>query len=503
MLFNSYYFIIVFLPLSLIGYHFAGMIGATAAAAWLTLCSLSFYALWNLNFVPLLLLSIAFNFALGQVLLHPEKNHGLSPGTWLAVGVIGNLLPLVYFKYLGAMTAFFTAADSWSAASLYLILPLGISFFTFTQIGYLVDCHQGQGKDLDIIRYALFVSFFPHLAAGPLLHVREIAPQLLQPSTYRLKSENLAFGATYFVLGLSKKIMLADPLARFVGLSFAHPEASAFLSSWLGVIAFTFQLYFDFSGYSDMAVGLAAMFGVKFPLNFDSPFKAKSIIDFWQRWHMTLTRYLTLLLYNPIGLWVTRRRIAKGLPLFRRNSATFGAFSSTVAAPMFLTMTLAGVWHGAGLQFLVFGALHAGYLTINHAWQVFGPSFRSTTAAAKSASGAAGLLLTFGAVLIANVFFRASSIDDALLLFKSMLGLNGLTSPLDAAAPSNFEFAFCFFIVWALPNTQQIMRAFGTPTELERPARPLPLACSCVAGALLACDLLLLQDSRVFLYFQF
>ncbi len=504
MLFSTYCFILVFLPLSLIGYHFAGRIGATAAAAWLTLCSLGFYAIWNLNFVPLLLTSIVINFAIGQILLHPERRGVLSPRIWLAIGVVGNLLPLVYFKYLGAIVSFVAGADAWSAASLYLILPLGISFFTFTQIGYLVDCHQGQGKELDIVRYALFVSFFPHLAAGPLLHVREIAPQLLQLSTYRLRSENLAYGATYFVLGLSKKIMLADPLASFVGLSFTHPDASAFLSSWLATIAFSFQLYFDFSGYSDMAIGLAAMFGMKFPLNFDSPHKAACVIDFWRRWHMTLTRYLTLLLYNPIGLWITRHRLEKGLPLFRRGSATLGAFLSTVAAPIFLTMTLAGVWHGAGLQFLVFGLLHASYLTINHAWQVFGPPPRSTTPRISAAAiNAAGVVVTFVAILVANVFFRASSIADATLLLRSMLGLKGFLSPLDAMAPSNLEFAACFIIVWGLPNSEQIMQKFLASAESERPARPRRLAWSYAAGTLLACDLLMLQDSRVFLYFQF
>ena len=505
MLFNSYHFILGFLPLSLVGYHFAGRVGATAAAIWLTLCSLGFYAIWNLNFVPLLLMSIILNFAIGQILLHPERERLVfAPRTWLAIGVVGNLLPLVYFKYLGAILSFFVAADAWSSASLYLILPLGISFFTFTQIGYLVDCHQGQAKDLDIARYALFVSFFPHLAAGPLLHVREIGPQLQQPSTYRLSWENLAYGATYFVLGLSKKIMLADPLASFVGLTFTHPDASAFLSSWLAIIAFSFQLYFDFSGYSDMAIGLAAMFGVKFPLNFDSPYKAKDVIEFWQRWHMTLTRYLTLLLYNPIGLWITRRRLERGLPLFRRSSTTLGAFLSSVAAPTFLTMTLAGAWHGAGLQFLVFGLLHASYLTINHAWQVFGPSPRPTTPhAAKAAMNAAAVVLTFVAILVANVFFRASSIDDAMLLLRSMVGLNGFASPLDATAPSTLEFAARFIIVWTLPNSQQIMQKLLDSSQPERPAQPRRLAWSYAVGALLACDLLLLQDSRVFLYFQF
>ncbi|HMK90590.1 MAG TPA: MBOAT family O-acyltransferase [Methylocystis sp.] len=510
MVFNSYAFIFVFLPICLVGYHFATKLGPRTATAWLALASFAFYAHWTVAFIPMLVVSILCNFATGKYLLRIFKESDAQDrppprraSLILAIGVICNLAPLFYFKYLMAIEAFFAELRGLPSGDATVILPLGISFYTFTQIGYLIDCRQGEAKDLDLLRYALFVTFFPHLASGPLLHVREIAPQLLDSATFRLTAENLARGAVFFVIGLSKKVILADPLARQVGLGFSHPELFGTLSTWGYVLAYSMELYFDFSGYSDMAIGLAAMFGLKFPLNFNSPYKCSSIIDFWQRYHMTLTRYLTLLVYNPIALFVARRRQRRGLPPFRRGAADFRGFLEGVAAPTFVTMTLAGVWHGAGLQFFVFGLLHASYLTINQAWRAYGPkSWNAAPAPVRVAIVGAQVLATCLIVFIGNVFFRASSVVEAATILGGLVGLNGWASPEDVGmAPPYLDLAVRFFILWALPNTQQfaewLMKAAAAP-RLR-----LSYAASLAGGALLGCDLIMLQDSRVFLYFQF
>jgi alginate O-acetyltransferase complex protein AlgI len=511
MLFNSYAFICAFLPAVLLGYHLTSKFGPAAAAAWLVLSSLAFYAYWNVAFVPMLMLSIMFNFLLGRFLLSigdkpdgDEDGPSLRADIALAFGIICDLIPLLYFKYLTAIEGFFCNLVGIPGDDQSIILPLGISFYTFTQIGYLVDCRQGQAKDLDLIRYALFVSFFPHLAAGPLLHVREIAPQLLDRKVYALRADNLLFGALYFVIGLSKKVILADPLAREVALGFAHPTAFGTLSTWGYVLAYSMELYFDFSGYSDMAIGLAAMFGIKFPLNFNSPYKSRCIIDFWQRWHMTLTRYLTLLLYNPISLLVARRRQKRGLAPFRRGVVDMPAFLECVAWPTLVTMALAGIWHGAGLQFLVFGLCHAFYLTINQAWRAYGPRPREAApVGVKAAIVGSQVLVTYLAVLVGQVFFRADSTGDALTTLGGMLGFNGWATPDDAGLPLPYiDLAERFFIVWALPNSQTIMQWLSSHAAKASSLR-LNYATSLAAGLLLGCDMLMLPGSAVFLYFQF
>ena len=543
MLFASYNFLFVFLPAALLGYYLAAKAGANFAAAWLALCSLGFYACWNATFLILLLVSIGFNFMIGRLLLAPEReDDDRSRDRLLAIGVTGNLLPLFFFKYLGPLLSFgHSVALVSSRFDLKVILPLGISFFTFTQIGYLVDCHEGQEKNLDIIHYTAFVTFFPHLIAGPILHIREIGPQLLDPGTYRLRLSNLSTGLSFFIIGLSKKTLLADPLADVVGLGFTHPGDFRLFASWLYALAYSLQLYFDFSGYSDMAIGLAYMFGIRFPINFDSPYKSTSIIDFWQRWHITLTRYLTLLLYNPIALRITRRRMRKGLGVSRKDNAHPRAFASMVMAPTFFTMTLAGIWHGAGLQYLVWGLMHGCYLTVNHLWRVFGPQTSGQKRGRLQAAAmlVSKVLVTYLAVLAAQVMFRASSVRAGLQLLAGMIGLHGvdslpmpntlmvllkLTGPVYAfltqthhflvlsvedSLPPPASLALRFLIVWALPNSQEIMARFSpTLTNIRADAagkfswQPT-MAWAILLGALLALDLLSLQQTKVFLYFQF
>jgi alginate O-acetyltransferase complex protein AlgI len=442
MLFNSYTFLYVFLPIALVGYYGAAyLFGARAARIWLCLASFVFYGWWNPALVLLLVGSIVFNHSLSLLLVGDGSSSSLPQGKVLLAGVAANLLLLVYYKYLFPLFAFLHALG-WTAADCgSIILPLGISFFTFTQIGYLVDCRQGLVRDRSLLNYILFVTFFPHLIAGPILHHREIMPQFANDATYRWRVENIAIGMTLFTFGLVKKVMLADSIAPWAELGFANLQHITLVRAWSVALAYSMQLYFDFSGYSDMAVGLGIMFAIRLPMNFNSPYRSMSIIDFWQRWHMTLTRYLTLLVYNPLALWVTRHRQRAGFTMNRQAIAAPWGFASLIMFPTLITTLLAGIWHGAGLQFIVYGALHGVYLSVNHAWRIFFKPFAASASlrAAVLYSIVWRVLLTYGAVLSAEIVFRASSVTDAAVLMRGMLGLHGSEFPLPIA-PDMFHY---------------------------------------------------------------
>ena len=468
LLFNSYIFIFVFMPLALLAYYLLGRINHRAAELSLVVSSLIFYAWWNPPFVLILMGSIAFNYSISHWITRNE-GFDLRQSAILALGITANLAVLVYYKYLFALMGFL---DSIGVTSLMLnpvILPLGISFYTFTQIGYLVDCRQGMAKERGLLDYCLFVTFFPHLIAGPILHHREIMPQFVKSETYRFSRRNMAVGLTIFIIGLAKKVLIADSLSQVSGAGFDTPGTLGLIPAWLTALSFSLPIYFDFSGYSDMAIGLAYMFNVRFPLNFNSPYKARNIIDFWQRWHMTLTRYLTLYLYNPMALWVTRRRIARGAPILARDSKTVGGFVTMIAIPTLITIVLAGVWHGAGLTFLIFGLLHGLYLIVNHAWRIFAPARMRQDPENRLALAATVImqvLLTYLAALVAQVFFRAETVGDATALLAGMIGLHaggafsGWEYNFGSESQSILRIAAFFGMAWFLPNTQQIMAKF-------------------------------------------
>jgi alginate O-acetyltransferase complex protein AlgI len=505
MIFSSNPFIFAFLPFALIGYYSLEKLGRTSAAAWLVTISLFFYAYWNADYLPLLLGSIAWNFVLGSWLFGlDDSSRRLRLGVlWTAIA--GNLALLCYYKYLSTVIGFLSVhqvvPSNWESQ---VILPLGISFFTFTQIGYLMDSFDGKAKDRGFLSYVLFVTFFPHLIAGPILHNREIMPQFGDRKTFHFRIDNLAIGVAIFVFGIAKKVLLADPLGFIADAGFGAPSALGVSGAWVTALSYSLQLYFDFSGYSDMAIGLARMFGIIFPANFNSPYKATSIIDFWARWHITLTRYLTLYLFNPIAMNVSRRRVARGLSVSRKGTKNLPAFASMIVWPTFFTMGLAGIWHGAGFQFIVFGLLHATYLSINHAWRIFGPQHRLP-----SRWDIAGyLLITYAAVLMAQIFFRAASLSDAITILGAMSGLT------DASGNPGHTFIILrilvgFSICVALPNTQQIMRNYRPTLEQVAPSN-LPflqwrpsLHWGLITGALLLVSLLRMSDVSKFLYFQF
>jgi len=415
-LFNSYEFLFGFLPVCLAGFYLLARLGLLyACTSWLTLASLFFYGYWNPKYLFLLLASIVVNFYFGKAISRlRHEGQARASRQVLVIAVTANLATLAYFKYanffLESMRQF-TGLDIPLAG---IVLPLGISFFTFTQIAFLVDTNQGKASEPRFVPYALFVTYFPHLIAGPVLHHAEMMPQFGEKSTYRFQVENFAIGVAFFLVGLFKKVVLADEVQPFVGPVFeASPGYTlTMLEAWGGALAYTLQLYFDFSGYSDMAIGLSKMFNVDLPLNFNSPYKAASIIDFWRRWHMTLSRFLRDYLY--FGLGGNR----KG-PVRRH-------------ANLLITMLLGGLWHGAGWTFLIWGGVHGMLLVINHGWRHFRERWLGHDLERSSVAGhVAAVLVTFVCVVVAWVFFRATSLPAAFNVLRAMFGWNGFVFPVE------------------------------------------------------------------------
>jgi alginate O-acetyltransferase complex protein AlgI len=511
MLFNSFPFLFVFLPTVLIGFQLLGRLGRIAAIGWLSAASLFFYAYWNKAFLALLLGSIVFNFLCAQAIARRASSSRWRE-LFLWAGVSGNLGLLCYYKYWFPLL---NTLGSLGQPEYYfgtVMLPLGISFFTLTQIGYLVDLQQGEAKLLSFLDHVFFVAFFPHLIAGPILHHREFMPQITKVREYRLNWEDVAVGSTWFVMGLFKKVVIADQIAASADLLFASPSGRPLLTVWCGVLSYAVQLYFDFSGYSDMAIGLARMFSLRFPMNFNSPYKAKSIIEFWQRWHMTLTNFLMLYVYNPMALAINRRRLAAGESIGRKAVTTAEGFLRIICLPTLVTMVIAGIWHGAGRQFLAFGLLHGIFICINHAWRTFGPSWR--IAFGNTRLGAASsVILTFLAVVSAQIFFRADSVQDAYAVVYGAIGVNGIGQVPHAVSDLEPWAALCvlFAQIWWMPNTQQVLGQHSGEEIVQKSGpdatwllrwQPSWSWSLLVGGALFASFVLLKPASR-FLYFQF
>ncbi len=340
MLFNSYVFIFAFLPVALLVFYRLGKVSRRLAALWLVAASLFFYGWWNQRFVGLLMASVAFNYAVGYLMGY-RLQRGKTAGLLLAGSISANLALLGYFKYANFFLANFNALFGTTMPIGEFFLPLGISFFTFTQIAYLVDTWRGKVREYDFIHYLLFVTYFPHLIAGPVLHHAQMMPQFARATTYRVHWENIALGVSIFVVGLAKKVLLADSLAVFSSPVFDIARQGGqpmFFEAWIGALSYTLQLYFDFSAYSDMAIGLSLMFNVRLPQNFNSPYKSASIIEFWRRWHMTLSAFLRDYLYIALG---------------GNRKGTVRRYANLMA-----TMLLGGLWHGAGWTFVMWGGLH-------------------------------------------------------------------------------------------------------------------------------------------------
>ncbi len=518
MLFNSYVFIFLFLPVTLAGFFLLARIRPRLAAAWLAAASLFFYGWWNPLYVWLLAASIVFNYAfgalIGRAVAEGARRHAK---TLLIAALTANLGVLAYYKYANF---FLTGIGHLTGAGLSLgeiILPLGISFFTFTQIAFLADVYFGKVREYNFVHYGLFVTYFPHLIAGPVLHHAEMMPQFERAETYRFNFENAAVGLTIFAIGLFKKVMIADPMGAYARPVFDAASAGVTLTAleaWGGALAYTFQLYFDFSGYSDMAIGLSRLFGVVLPLNFHSPYKAVNIIEFWRRWHMTLSRFLRDYLYVPLG---GNRR---GVPRRYVN--------------LLITMVLGGLWHGAGWTFVLWGALHGGYLVVNHAWQALRERLGQDLKATSRIGRAGGCLLTFVAVVVAWVVFRAGDMASAVAMLKAMAGVNGVVLPdfwlpkwgalgqwlaargvvfgdtRDLVSGGLVNWIWILLIVvWFAPNTQQLFANFRPALALPRDLRGgrfawrPTLVFAMIAAALFTLSLFNLHRQSEFLYFQF
>lgn len=487
MLFNSLAFCLLFLPLALSGYLRLSRRAPRAAIVFLGLASLVFYGYGDSAFLPLLLLSIGVNFTLlRRIARHQGAGRAIAAKRWLVAGLVFNLALLVFFKYADFLLANVASLAGVEHHRLGLALPIGISFFTFTQIACLVDCHAGKVQPYRPENYALFVTYFPHLIAGPILHHKDMMPQFEQAAAQVFRRGRLVVGLAFFTLGLFKKVVLADGVARFVAPVFdLHYQHLSMLEAWAGVLAYTFQLYFDFSAYCDMAYGLSYLFGIILPVNFDSPYQAASIIDFWRRWHITLSHFLRDYLYIPLG--------GNRDGAWRRHGN------------LLATMLLGGLWHGANWTFIAWGALHGAYLVINHALR------RVPGRRGKLVHGA-GAVVTFVAVVLAWVFFRAASIDVALAVLRAMAG-GTLTPLMRGAAMGRIMplgaclawLAGCALIAFCAPNAYRWLGR-GIRDQLER--RWDGARGGCLLGAMLVACLLLLvigatRGVSEFLYFNF
>ncbi|MBF0160758.1 MAG: MBOAT family protein [Magnetococcales bacterium] len=513
MVFSSYAFIFLFLPgtwlLFLLTSRF---LSHTWSMAWLTIASLFFYAYWNPAYLPLILLSVTGNFWLARAM----GRWGASWGKPLLItGIMANLGLLGWFKYLDFLVGNLNHFLEQPLSLPGILLPLGISFFTFQQIAFLVETERGRVDEPHYLNYLLCITFFPHLIAGPIIHPEEILSQLRRGKRRPFRWNNLSLGLTLFIVGLAKKLLIADPMGSYADPVFAYAAGGApvpLLEAWAGALSYTFQLYFDFSGYSDMAIGLARLFGIRFPQNFNSPYQAVNIIDFWRRWHITLSRFLRNHLYIPLG---GNRR--GGLTTLRN---------------LLITMLLGGLWHGAHWTFVVWGGMHGLALIVNHLWREWNlwqmPRWFAR-------------LLTFLMVVVGWIYFRAPNLSVANSLLQSLLGVNGLHlhqkwldkfSWLSEQAQHGYVvvqdthvlintgqvLGHCLVLwaaVWFLPNIYQWLAPFHPVIEPCQPLVPRKHrlyrwihwfphpAWALLTAGLLGWSLLSIDQGNAFLYFQF
>jgi D-alanyl-lipoteichoic acid acyltransferase DltB (MBOAT superfamily) len=368
----------------------------TASKVWLVLGSLFFYSWWNVAYLPLILASMLINFAVGNSFDATKK---VSKKTLLTFGVLFNISLLGYFKYADFFIENFNGIFASDVELMHIALPLAISFFTFQQIAYLVDSYRGETQEYDFLNYALFVTFFPQLIAGPIVHHKEMMPQFASRWNKVKNYRNIALGIFIFSIGLFKKVVIADTFAVWATAGFDTATTLSLFEAWATSLSYTFQLYFDFSGYTDMAIGAALLFNIKLPINFNSPYKATDIQDFWRRWHMTLSRFLRDYIYIPLGG-------NKVVPL--RNY--FNLFS------VFL---IGGLWHGASWMFVIWGALHGTAIVLHRIWQQLGLKMNTLVA----------WFITFNFINITWVFFRAKEMEDAFKVLGGMFGLGGVVLP--------------------------------------------------------------------------
>ena len=495
MLFNSYLFLFAFLPISLgLYYVLRTNYGKEASFVVLVLASLVYYAYWKVVYLPILLISIVGNYGLGLCIAragtHKRKK------IFLISGITLNLCALVYYKYANFFLDNLQTITGANYSSVNILLPLAISFFTFQQIAYLVDNYKNEAKEYSFVHYCLFVSFFPQLIAGPIVHHKEMLPQFMATTRKLVDVDLMWQGIQQFCYGLFKKVMIADNVALYATPVFMAADGGHSITvweAWIATLAYAFQLYFDFSAYSDMAIGIGKMFGINLPKNFNSPYKASSISDFWRRWHITLSHFLRDYLYIAMG---------------GNKNGSIRRYSN-----LFVTMVLGGLWHGASWNFVVWGALHGLYLIINHAWSGLMRLLGFNTK--QFWYKAIAHVLTFFVVIEAWVLFRAETFGGAAIIYEVSYQFSSLT--LSNLFDDNFNYIsdpvralsmlfICGFVAFILPNSQDFVenkqgRWFSPSTllGLNILIRGIPL----LAATVLMLSIASMNKVSEFLYFQF
>lgn len=486
MLFNSYVFIFAFLPITFLVYFVLNHLRLTVAGkTFLVFASLFFYGWWSVVYVPVILSSIGVNFLIGISLSKEQKFVWMSRKTVLILGIVFNIGLLAYFKYTNFFLENINALLGTEIPLLAIILPLGISFFTFTQIAFLVDAYKNEVKEYSLVHYMLFVTYFPHLLAGPILHHKEMMPQFANRYNWVICWRNVAMGLFLFVIGLFKKVVIADSFAIWANAGFDSAATLNFFEAWATSLSYTFQLYFDFSGYVDMAIGISLMFNIRLPINFNSPYKARDIQDFWRRWHITLSRFLRDYIYIPLG----GNRVGN----YRNYINLFAVF------------LIGGFWHGAAWTFVVWGALHGGAIVIHRIWKDLGLRMNYLLA----------WVITFNFINITWVFFRAKEWEDAVKVLRSMFQLHDIVLPaflmskLDLAGQFGIRFGNIFGDIKGGVDTLIWLFAAFVITLFMRNSMEMARAFSVKFSTLLFLVMLFvvsffhIQKYSEFIYFQF
>ena len=505
MIFSSYQFILIFLPLTYMGFLIAHRLGGwPAAIQFLAAASLVFYGFWGIQLLCVLAGSILFNYAASNVIgclgAHPKAaRNALLAGIGVNLGILG------YLKYTNFFVDVANQVTGLGLGHHDLLVPVGVSFFTFIQIGYLVDTYNGQLLPTSLSRYIVFAAFFPCVNAGPLIMQREVMEQLQNRRDPAFDVRRLVTGMTMFGMGLFKKVVFADSIAPFANTVFDGVAAGGPvdpLTSWIGATCYALQLYFDFSGYSDMAIGLGFIFGLRLPLNFDSPFKATNISDFWRRWHITMTRYFTNYIFSGLAMRGMRASA-------HYRSTPFGKFARTAGIPVIATFLVAGVWHGAGWNMLAYGLIHGIAIAICLGWREFGPGKLPAPVC---------WALTMSVVISALVVFRAPDLEAAGTILGNMWGLSsfGLVASATAAGldvgRSISMIVLLGAIVLLLPNTQQILHKEWLSSDSKPPGTGLEagllawrpaLAGAAAIGIAYTIALTSIGSGSMFLYYQF
>lgn len=499
MLFSSWQFILLFLPTAFFAYFWLNHRRLVIAGkVWLVAASLFFYAYWDVKYLPLILGSIFVNFAIGTGLARahlatlrdfPKRHRQVNRKAILATGIVTNLLLLGYYKYTDFLLSNINAVLGTNYPLPHIILPLAISFFTFTQIVYLVDSYRGETVEYDLLNYSLFVTFFPHLIAGPIVHHRQIMPQFASRWTLTRRYSNILRGLFIFAIGLFKKVVIADSFAVWATAGFDGGQALGFFAAWATSLSYTFQLYFDFSGYCDMAVGSSLLFNIWLPINFNSPYQAMDIQDFWRRWHITLSNFLRDYLYIPLG------------------GNRHGEYRTYLN--LLITFALGGLWHGASWMFVIWGAMHGAALIIHRRWRAFDRPLPPMLAR----------MTTFMFVNVAWVFFRAKTLDDALRVLRGMIDFGSVFAGTAASLPTS-DLAWGGWLsdallrlmptslVGQIPTFLAITVAFGLIAQKNSMAMAIGAigASKLLYGIIVfvtAMYFMLAATSTVFLYFNF